>query len=148
MTQRPSGVMPFLGIEESAVSQNECRFCHSQIGNPQVMQRHHLPGLPHHSPARLREQQMDTYQPLHCDLHDYLEIACMHGYRLWVECVDGRHFQARGQTTQTRANGEEFLCLHGAEGPLEVRLDQLLAITPLDACRSFGRILLGQPCPA
>ena len=28
---------------------------------------------------------MDSYHPIACDLHDYLEIACMHGYRLQVE---------------------------------------------------------------
>ncbi|MGE7957927.1 Rho-binding antiterminator [Pseudomonas sp. NPDC089530] len=90
---------------------------------------------------------MNTYRPLDCDLHDYLEIACMHGYRLLVERVDGSRFEAYGTTTRTHAGGEEFFCLEGAEGPLEVRLDQLLAITPLDANRSFGRILLnGQPC--
>ncbi|MGY4819296.1 Rho-binding antiterminator [Pseudomonas chlororaphis subsp. piscium] len=90
---------------------------------------------------------MNAYKPLDCDLHDYLEIACMHGYRLLVEGVDGSQFEALGKTTRTSASGEEFFCLEGAEGPLEIRLDQLLAITPLDAKRSFGRILLaGQHC--
>ncbi|MBP5073688.1 DUF2024 family protein [Pseudomonas chlororaphis] len=27
-----------LGVQESDISQNECRFCHSQIGDPRVMQ--------------------------------------------------------------------------------------------------------------
>ncbi|MGE7957928.1 DUF2024 family protein [Pseudomonas sp. NPDC089530] len=27
-----------LGIQESDISQNECRFCHSRIGDPQVAQ--------------------------------------------------------------------------------------------------------------
>ncbi|SDZ65471.1 Rho-binding antiterminator [Pseudomonas sp. NFIX28] len=91
---------------------------------------------------------MNAYKPLDCDLHDYLEIACMHGYRLLVEQVDGCSFEAFGKTTRTSAGGEEFFCLEGAAGPLEIRLDQLLAITPLDANRSFGRILLaGQHCP-
>ncbi|HKM97429.1 MAG TPA: Rho-binding antiterminator, partial [Buttiauxella sp.] len=30
-----------------------------------------------------------TYQPLNCDLHDYLEIACMSHYRLNIEISDG-----------------------------------------------------------
>lgn len=91
---------------------------------------------------------MNAYRPLHCDLHDYLEIACMHGYRLWVERTDGRGFEAIAKTTRTRAGGEEFLCLESAEGSLEIRLDQLQAITPQDADRSFGRILLNAPaCP-
>ncbi|OLF51925.1 Rho-binding antiterminator [Pseudomonas chlororaphis] len=88
---------------------------------------------------------MNTYRPLDCDLHDYLEIACMHGYRLRVELIDGSRFEAVGSTTRTDASGEEFFCLAGAEGPIDVRLDQLLAITPLDAQRSFGRIVLNGP---
>ena len=32
---------------------------------------------------------MNDYQPLACDLYDYLEIACLHRYRLDIELVDG-----------------------------------------------------------
>ena len=31
---------------------------------------------------------MNAYQPLHCDLHDYLEIACLYRYRLLIETVE------------------------------------------------------------
>ncbi|MCY1545427.1 Modulator of Rho-dependent transcription termination (ROF) [compost metagenome] len=85
---------------------------------------------------------MSAYQPLNCDLHDYLEIACMHGYRLKVELVDGQVFQADALTTRTSAEKEEFLCLKDSDGPQEVRLDQLLAITPLGTGASFGRVVL------
>lgn len=84
---------------------------------------------------------MNRYQPLNCDLHDYLEIACMHDYRLQIELVDGVTFVARALTTRTLA-GEEFLLLHRDAGPLQVRLDHLLAITPLDDNASFGRVVL------
>lgn len=90
---------------------------------------------------------MNAYQPLNCDLHDYLEIACMHGYRLQVEMLEGPGFVARALTTRTAASKEEFLVLQGDEGRQEVRLDQLLAITPLDGNASFGRVeLAGSYC--
>lgn len=38
---------------------------------------------------------MDTYKPLHCDLHDYLEIACLCGYTLDIELTDGQRVTAR-----------------------------------------------------
>lgn len=90
---------------------------------------------------------MNTYQPLNCDLYDYLEIACMHGYRLQVELVDGPGCVARALDTRTAASKEEFLVLQTDEGRQEVRLDRLLAITPLDPGASFGRVeLAGRTC--
>lgn len=85
---------------------------------------------------------MDAYQPLNCDLHDYLEIACLYGYRLLVEQVDGSSFEAKALTTRTNAAKEEFFVLLKDDGPCEVRLDQLLAITPLIANGRFGRVEL------
>ncbi|CAM2827593.1 MULTISPECIES: Rho-binding antiterminator [Pseudomonas] len=90
---------------------------------------------------------MNAYQPLHCDLHDYLEIACLYRYRLLIETVDGRTFAARALTTRTAASKEEFLVLHRDDEPVELRLDQLLAITALEPHASFGRIeLAGSHC--
>ncbi|MGG2398034.1 Rho-binding antiterminator [Pseudomonas sp. SH1-B] len=90
---------------------------------------------------------MNRYQPLNCDLHDYLEIACMHRYDLHIELLDGPSFAARALTTRTASSKEEFLVLHSDNGQFEVRLDQLLAITPLGANASFGRIeLAGSHC--
>ncbi|MGL4318343.1 MAG: Rho-binding antiterminator [Pseudomonas sp.] len=83
---------------------------------------------------------MNAYQPLDCDLHDYLEIACLYDYRLLVEQVDGVQFEAKALTTRTTATKEEFLVLLKDDGPSEVRLDQLLAITPLNANSRFGRV--------
>ena len=90
---------------------------------------------------------MADYQPLNCDLYDYLEIAYMHGYRLQVELVDGPGFVARALDTRTAPSKEEFLVLQTDEGKQEVRLDRLLAITPLDPGASFGRVeLAGMIC--
>ncbi|MCH4234021.1 MAG: Rho-binding antiterminator, partial [Serratia liquefaciens] len=44
---------------------------------------------------------MTAYRPIDCELHDYLEIACLYGYRLNVELVNGQCFQATALTTQT-----------------------------------------------
>lgn len=85
---------------------------------------------------------MNAYRPLNCDLHDYLEIACMHGYRLLIERLEGPSFEAKALTTRTTANKEEFLVVQGETGQQELRLDWLLAITPLDTGASFGRIVL------
>ncbi len=71
----------------------------------------------------------------------------MHGYRLQIEPLDGPGFTARALTTRTAPSKEEFLVLQNGNGQLEVRLDPLLTITPLDANASFGRIeLAGAAC--
>ncbi len=85
----------------------------------------------------------DSYVPLACDLYDYLEIACMHHYRLRIELVDGSELQAQALDTETAASKEEFLLISTELGEQRLRLDQLLAITPLNDGASFGRVLLG-----
>ncbi|WP_434597385.1 Rho-binding antiterminator [Pseudomonas sp. R4-83] len=87
---------------------------------------------------------MDRYQPLNCDLHDYLEIACLRGYQLDIELTDGQRLTARAVTTRTSGDKEEFFVIEQAGAQREIRLDHLLAITPEDADAEFGRILLNE----
>lgn len=84
---------------------------------------------------------MNTYQPMNCDLYDYLEIACLRGYRLDIELKDGARLEARALDTRTSAEKEEFLRVETANGQQEIRLDQLQAVTPLDANAEFGRVV-------
>ncbi|WP_433897971.1 Rho-binding antiterminator [Pseudomonas sp. PSE1(2024)] len=85
---------------------------------------------------------MTRYQPLNCDLHDYLEIACLRGYQLDIELIDGQQLMARAVTTRTSSDKEEFLVIEQQGAQQEIRLDQLLAITPLEANVEFGRVVL------
>ena len=65
----------------------------------------------------------------------------MHGYELRIELAEGRSLTARALTTRTTST-EEFLVLQGNGEPFELRLDQLLAITPVTPGARFGRIQL------
>lgn len=85
---------------------------------------------------------MTRYQPLNCDLHDYLEIACLRGYQLDIELIDGQRLVARAVTTRTSSDKEEFLVIEKQGAQQEIRLDQLLAITPQEANAEFGRVVL------
>lgn len=86
---------------------------------------------------------MDDYQPLACDLYDYLEIACLHRYQLDIELTDGSHLLGQALTTETTTNKEEFLLVRTSDGEQRLRMDHLLAITPQNTGASFGRVLLG-----
>jgi Rho-binding antiterminator len=85
---------------------------------------------------------MNTYRPLNCGLYDYLEIACLYGYTLDIELINGERITARAITTRTSPTKEEFLEVETADGHREIRLDQLLAITPQESNARFGRIVL------
>ncbi len=89
---------------------------------------------------------MDAYRPLHCDLHDYLEIACLHRYWLRIELRDGLVFDAQAFTTHTQRTTagevEEYLEVRVDDASRELRLDRLHAITPLAAEARFARVVL------
>jgi len=87
---------------------------------------------------------MKSYQPLNCDLHDFLEIACMRGYLLDVELIDGQRLIARAVTTRTSDTKEEFMVFEQDGRQWELRLDQLAAITPLDDNADFRRIAFNE----
>lgn len=84
----------------------------------------------------------NDYQPIDCDRHDDLEIDCAYRYRLLIELTDGSSLEATAVTAITTANKEEFLRVQTADDAREIRLDGLLAITPLDEGAKFGRELL------
>lgn len=85
---------------------------------------------------------MKTYRPLKCELYDYLEIACLYRYTLAIELIDGQRVTARAITTRTSPTREGFLEVETADGHREIRLDQLLAITPQESSARFGRVVL------
>lgn len=84
------------------------------------------------------------YQAIDCDKYDYLEICCMRHYEVQLEMKDGRILNARPVDTLTRSDRTEWLNVQLMDGPissLDIRLDQLSALTPHRACRAeFGRI--------
>lgn len=82
------------------------------------------------------------YRPLDCDLHDYLEIACLYGYRLRIELEDGSWLNARALDTRTLPSKEEMLVVRAAGEERQLRLDRLHAITALTPGARFGRVVL------
>lgn len=90
---------------------------------------------------------MQPYRPISCDLHDHLEIACMHGRLLCVELNDGTSVEGRAITTISTPQKEEFLEVHTAGGRRDLRLDTLKAITTLDGEDAGSRVVLQPDTP-
>ncbi|MBJ9836458.1 MULTISPECIES: Rho-binding antiterminator [Citrobacter] len=82
----------------------------------------------------------EEYHPIDCDLHDYLEIACMYHYWLRIELTDGACFDAKALTTCTTVEKEEFLVVGQPENQQKIRLDCLSAITALTPGATFSTV--------
>lgn len=85
-----------------------------------------------------------AYQPIACEIHDYVEIACLHRYRLRIELTDGSSLEGQALTTESAPTKEEFVVVRSESGERRLRLDRLHAITPLNAVSSFGRVVLSR----
>lgn len=53
---------------------------------------------------------------LSCDLHDYLEIACMYAYRIELEINDGQKYTGKALTTNT-SEQKEYLMFSSDTAP-------------------------------
>lgn len=71
---------------------------------------------------------MTPGEPIACDLHDYLEIACLFGYELDIRRRDGS--ETRGRAADTRiAAGVELLVLFTGLGQIEIPMHDIFHIT-------------------
>ncbi|AHV37195.1 Rho-binding antiterminator [Aeromonas dhakensis] len=57
---------------------------------------------------------MSRYQPISCDLYDWLEIAASRQLPVALTCKDGRQWVDKIRTIEAR-EGVEYLLLHGGE---------------------------------
>ena len=85
---------------------------------------------------------MSDYKMIPCEHYDYLELACLRGYQLKIELIDGTQYQGQAITTQTRADKTEWLVIQQQQNKQSLRLDDIVAITPVDANNEFGRVLI------
>ncbi len=67
-----------------------------------------------------------------CELHDYIEIACMHGYRVKLTLRDGQTVEGKALDTLTTADRREYLVIdNGQKERVELnRIAKMKAITP------------------
>lgn len=84
------------------------------------------------------------YQPIDCDIYDYLEIACMRAYTLHLELSDGRVLDATAQTTVIDRDKNEWLQVIYNNTAERIRLDHICAFVPMEDNASFGRIEISQ----
>lgn len=80
-----------------------------------------------------------------CELHDYLEIACLYGYRVRLTLKDRHILEGRAIDTFTTAEKREYLLIDaGQKQQIELRhLAKLEVLTPNAKFRELN--LTGKP---
>ena len=71
------------------------------------------------------EGKIVNKKTIRCDLHDYIEIACMYGFEVELETKNGEIFSGKAQTIASDSQKQECLVLSQADIQKQVVLSQL-----------------------
>ena len=77
----------------------------------------------------------ERYEPVSCDYHDELEAAAMHKQPVELEFeLEGVPQKETGTIADVyTAHGAEFVKFQAAQGPIEIRLDQIISLRSTQA---------------
>ena len=78
--------------------------------------------------------------PISCQLHDYIEIACLYQLEISIALIDGRNMQGSAMTTETTPEREELLILKTTSGPQKINLSDIKSMTALTDNPHFSQI--------
>ena len=81
---------------------------------------------------------MNSYDPISCNLHDYVEIACIYHYEVRIRTHSGAELVGVAADTETDSEKVEWLLL-GAD--LRVALDQIATMTTLTPGAKFDTVV-------
>ena len=74
-----------------------------------------------------------------CELHDYIEIACMHGYRVKLELKNGQILEGKAKDIITTPEKRELLVIDNGHSQ-QVELNQLAKMTALTPHAAFQEV--------
>ncbi len=80
---------------------------------------------------------------LACDLHDYIEIACMFRYRVTITLKSGASFLGTAHNTLTNQEKQEYmiLCPENTASPQhKILLTELSSMTVLNSSSRFSHV--------
>jgi len=78
--------------------------------------------------------------PIDCELHDYIEIACLFRYEVLLTLFNGNSVQGTALTTQTLKNKSEILNMCTGEGVEDVPFHTIAKIDVTTANARFQSI--------
>lgn len=75
-----------------------------------------------------------------CELHDYIEIACLHGYQLKLKLRDGQTLTGRAVDTLVTSEKREFLLIDDGQ-KRQVELNQIEKMVTLSPYAAFKEVI-------
>jgi Rho-binding antiterminator len=75
-----------------------------------------------------------------CDLHDYVEVACLRHYRLELVLKGGEVLEGKALDVMTSPDKREFLVIDNGGQKQEVELTQLHKMIALTPNASFNEV--------
>ena len=82
-----------------------------------------------------------TQQIIDCELHDYIEVACMYGYQVRLILKNQQIFEGKAKDIVTTAEKREFLIIDNEQGSQEVELIQLKKMQILTPNAQFKEVV-------
>ncbi len=75
-----------------------------------------------------------------CELHDYLEIACMYGYRVKLTLKDQQIIEGKALDLLTTVEKQEYLLIDNGQEHHNIELNKLSKMQVLTANAKFKEI--------
>jgi len=85
-------------------------------------------------------------QHISCDLHDYIEVACMYGYQVRLILKDQSTVEGKAKDILTDAEKREFLLLETSSGSQQVELISLDKMEVLTPDARFSEVVFSGAC--
>lgn len=85
-------------------------------------------------------------QQISCDLHDYIEVACMYGYQVRLIVKDQSNIEGKAKDIVTDADQREFLLLETHSGPQQIELITLDKMEVLTPGARFSEVIFSGTC--
>lgn len=76
-----------------------------------------------------------------CELHDYLEIACMYGYRVKLTLKDHQTIEGKALDTLTASDKQEYLVIDNGHAQQKIELNQLAKMQALTPNAKFTEVI-------
>lgn len=81
-----------------------------------------------------------------CDLHDYIEVACMYSYQVRLILKDQSTVEGKAKDILTDAEKREFLLLETESGSQQVELISLDRLQVLTPSARFSEVVFSDTC--
>jgi Rho-binding antiterminator len=75
-----------------------------------------------------------------CQLHDYIEIACVYRLKVKATLADDSSQQGTAVDTRTTADKKEYLVLETETGSQQVELEQLKTLKAIESTPHFDEV--------